>query len=221
MKILLVDDSARDGTPAIAAAAAAGHHDVVRAVSVSEAQSVLSVVEVDLVILRVDGHAGRDAARIGRLRARQQPGIPMWTIAAKYDGDAQVAALDAGADLCLAPPFDDALIAAYLRLLVRNRRTETRLGQFAWNWGTRQGFIASHPLALSRYETLLLESLLRVPDRTVPLEILARRLEGELGRFSANRLYTHVCLLRKKLAGTHLKIKNAYGLGYALQTANP
>lgn len=180
--------------------------------------AALGIEHGDLVVIDLDRSGVGWFAELERKRLNVRC-IPVLVLLGGADARERIDALDAGADDCLSRPFDPEELRARLDALSRRNREPTiRLGNFVWHWAHRQASIASAPLPLSPCETLLLEELLKSPDRIVPTSTLTRRIERSNSGGSLNRLYVYICRLRKKLATAQLEIRSASGLGYALDT---
>lgn len=184
------------------------------------AQVTVGTEHGDLVV--VDLHRSDVRAFVDLERRRRTPrNIPLLVILGDADPQQRIDALDAGADDCLSRPFDPEELRARLDALSRRNREETlRLGTFVWHWHHRQASIDSTPLLLSPCETLLLEELLKSPDRVVSTLLLSKRIERPNASDTLNRLYVYICRLRKKVAIAQLEIRSSSGRGYVLDTRN-
>jgi len=182
------------------------------------ANTALGIEHSDVVVVDLDRSDVLCFAELER-RRRSARAIPVLVLLGGADAKERIDALDAGADDCLSRPFDPEELRARLDALSRrNRDPKIRIGTFVWHWTHREASIGSTPLLLSPSETLLLEELLRSPDRIVSTLTLTRRIERSNSSSSLNRLYVYICRLRKKLAGAGLEIRSSSGLGYALDT---
>ena len=216
-RLVIISASPVDDRPLIKAIEQAGYQctrwscdDYVNAASVVE--------HADLVVVDLDRS---DAGWFAELEHRRRcaRGVPALVVVSGIDVKGRIDALDAGADDCLSRPVDPQELRARLDALSRRyHEPKVRLGAFVWHSADRQASIGSVPLALSRCETLLLEELVKSPDRIVSISTLSRRIDRSDSNGTLNRLYVYICRLRKKLAPADLKIRSASGLGYALDT---
>ena len=193
-------------------------YDATAIVAAAHAELPVDARSFDAIVVDVaQADVGRFAARQGhRDDARA---TPLLVILTNADAKGRIAALDAGADDSLCRPFDPDELRARLDALVRRSGQETlALGAFVWHWNHRQAVVGSLPLTLSPCETMLLEELLKSPDRIVSTQTLSRRIERETSGDTLNRLYVYICRLRKKLSASKLRIRSASGLGYSLDT---
>jgi DNA-binding response OmpR family regulator len=80
-----------------------------------------------------------------------------------------------------------------------------------------QGLLDGEEIALSRHETVVLESLLRAPGKTITKEALAYAISGDEQQAADNLVEVYVHRLRRKLATSQLEIRTVRGLGYMLR----
>jgi two-component system response regulator MprA len=133
--------------------------------------------------------------------------------------------LDAGADDYLVKPFDVGELKARLRALLRRAGdgdgtaeelafAELRLDPARHGVAVGEGFAE-----LTRTEYLLLELLLRNPNRVLPHDLIYERVWGYDFGPTSNALRVYVGYLRRKLeaAGARPLIHTLRGVGYVLR----
>jgi len=195
----LAVDWVQDG-PAVEAALAAGHYD--------------------LLLLDL-GLPGREGLAVLRgLRARGKP-LPVLVLTARDAVEDRVAGLDAGADDYLVKPFDLKELAARVRAVLR--RKGGRASGVIEHAGVRLD-PATHevsrdglPLALSPREFALLQTLLERPGRILSRAQLEERLYGWGEEVGSNVIEVHIHSLRRKLGADF--IRNVRGVGYRVPSS--
>ncbi len=195
----LAVDWVQDG-PAVEAALAAGHYD--------------------LLLLDL-GLPGREGLAVLRgLRARGKP-LPVLVLTARDAVEDRVAGLDAGADDYLVKPFDLKELAARVRAVLR--RKGGRASGVIEHAGVRLD-PATHevsrdglPLALSPREFALLQTLLERPGRIFSRAQLEERLYGWGEEVGSNVIEVHIHSLRRKLGADF--IRNVRGVGYRVPSS--
>jgi DNA-binding response OmpR family regulator len=191
--------------------------DVIAAASDSYLEHSVVSDAYDLIVVDMHRTGLGRWSTLTRLRSHA-PGATILLLTASSDAGERILGLDAGADDCLSRPFDPIELRARVRALSRRGRTEVlHFGNLEWDWEHRQGSVDSVLLALSRYETVLLEALLKSPNHIIPLEVLAQRIETVGGPQANNRLYVYISRLRKKLSASNVRIRSSSGLGYFVE----
>jgi DNA-binding response OmpR family regulator len=175
----------------------------------------LSGATFDVVLVDGEGSSTRETD-VAVMRARL-PLVPILVFLPEPSAADRVRYLDAGADHCMSRSFDPDELNARLRAVMRRYPQDVlHLGTFLWNWRTRVAQIDGVPMSLPRVEAILLEELLKALNRVAPLKALTARI-GSAGQEKANpRLYVYISRLRKRLAGTGLRIQSSNRSGYAL-----
>lgn len=219
MRILLVEDTC-DVADAIAEGFRRRGDAVDRAASCAAAGDALAVQGYDLVILDInlpDG-SGIDVLR-GLRRARDA--TPVLMLTARLAVEDRVEALDLGADDYLMKPFDLRELEARARALARRRAGESggviEYGDLRFDPAGRTAEVDGRPVALTKREFCLLETLIANRGRVMPKEAIFDKMfafdDDEVG---LNAVELYVGRLRRKLDASRVSIRTLRGLGYQL-----
>ena len=218
MRFLLVEDN-RELASAVSDRLALDGHAVDLAACLAEAEDHLAVASYDLILLDImlpdgDGHQFLASHR----RARRD--TPVIIMTARSGVSDRVALLDTGADDYVIKPFDFAELEARCRAVLRRRQGASE---------TRQSFadLTFDPLSatltvcgemreLRNRELRLFEALLSAPDRIFSKAQLSDRLFSYSESVTDNAIEVYVGRLRKKLAGSIVRIETVRGVGYRL-----
>lgn len=183
----------------------------------------LAAQPVDLLLLDVmlPGEDGLALART--LAAEGAPGIIM--LSARGDEVDRIVGLEVGADDYLAKPFEIDELEARVRALLRRSQAggdnRPACGDLVLDPAGRAFELAGERLALTPREFAVLESLVLRAGKAVAKDHLHERLftlESD-SRPDAIEVYVH--RLRRKLAGSRVRIVTLRGLGYLLEEARP
>ncbi len=174
----------------------------------------------DLVLLDVQlpGENGLNVCRRLR-RAGNQSMILMITALDAIED--KVAALDAGADDYIVKPFDLAELSARIRAVARRpreiRAATLRHGNILLDPRSAVVTIGDRPVALTRTEYILLETLMRHPRQLFTREALRQKVSSlDLGT-TLESIRTHMGNMRRKLIAAGCAsdpIETVYGSGY-------
>lgn len=220
MRLLVIEDDALIARSLERALAPLGNTVEVFATR-AEAAAALRHDRFDLILLDLGLPDGDGLELLAALRDRGDI-TPVLILTARDGIDDRVSGLDLGADDYLAKPFSLAELEARVRALLRRsqQRSDNRLrfGGLVFDPATGVATLGEAPLALPRRELLLLEGLLLHAGGIAPREALERRLFG-FDEVGSNALEVYVSRLRKRLAGSELKIRTFRGLGYRLEDA--
>lgn len=189
-----------------------------------EAQAFLDVggydvIVLDLMIPGIDGYE-----LLERLRRRGDTTFVL-ILSARDRIEDRVRGLDLGADDYLVKPFAfDELVSRLRALTRRERSTERRAdavlrhGELALDSVMRTVTWEGKPLALTPSEHMLLEVLLRRPDRVYTHDQLIERVYPSNREVTRNALEAHVSTLRRKLrtAGAPPLVETRRGFGYVV-----
>lgn len=219
MRVLIVEDTADVGQAVTAHLSQAGLTCDLAA-DLGRARDCLAVQGYDAIILDIslpDGD-GRDLLRSLRVAGDD---TPVLILTAEFDVDARVGALDAGADDYLIKPFDLRELEARLRVLLRRRKGQAEnlmtLADLAFDPSARQVRIAGAPVHMTRREMTLLNLMLSHPDRMLSKDRLFDGLFSfDRAEVGTNTVELYIARLRKKLAGSRVRIETHRGLGYMM-----
>jgi DNA-binding response OmpR family regulator len=198
----------------LAEALAESNHSVVELADVGDAGYLVSAEHVDAIIALTSGGAV-DAAHAFAAR-------PAHTVLAVIDRhgqtDARVAALEAGADICVDYPYDYAELHARLLAFCRQGRHAAlpAAGQAAACASAAHALLSATTrslvgrdgsrLLLRKREYLLMDRLLRVPGEAVARDELVDYVFGEADADTTS-LHLLVSRLRARLAQINLPVR--------------
>ena len=174
---------------------------------------IYDVIVLDIMLPKMSGF---DILRHIRERGVKTPVIMLSALSQAED---KVRGLDYGADDYLAKPFKTAELVARLRALARRPvlRDEKLLcfGDLYYDLENR----SLNDIPLTEKEALLLETLLRNPDRAQNKEYLLNHIWGSESFSDGNYVEVYISYLRKKLAALHgnIQIKTSRNAGYSLE----
>ena len=157
-----------------------------------------------------------------RLRAQGKL-VPTLALTARDTVADVVATLDAGVDDYLTKPFAMAELLARLRAVVRrhNPQAELNLTVADLVLDSVKGEVsrAGAPITLTRKEFLLLEFLMRRPNRPITRESILERVWGHGSEIEPNTLDVFISNLRSKIevGHAHRLLHTVRGIGYKLQ----
>ncbi|MCT7653933.1 response regulator transcription factor [Oceanimonas sp. NS1] len=181
--------------------------------------------QVDLIILDLNLPGLDGDALLTELRQRKNT-TPVLILTARDGINDRIKLLDSGADDYLAKPFDFGELEARVRALLRRRQgyasDVSEHGNLVFNRTAKTVTIAGEPCGLVNREFRLLEIFLSGLERVMSKEELTDRLFNADETPSANAIELYVARLRKKLAGSSVRIQTLRGLGYVahVQTEN-
>ena len=219
MRVLLVED-ARDLADAVRAGLAQSGIACDLAPGVEEARDFLKVQRYDVVVLDINLP---DGLGTDLLREMRKEGLrtPVLMLTAQFSVDDKISAFDLGADDYLVKPFDQRELEARLHAMCRREQTQhggdVTLGALTFNAAAKVASIAGTRIDFTRREFALLGLFIRHPGQVLSKE---RLLEGLYSFDDAvvgvNAIELYVARLRKKLAGSGVRILTQRGLGYRL-----
>jgi DNA-binding response OmpR family regulator len=198
-----------------------GHHVDVAATG-PDALTQARAGEFDVLVLDVmlPGFSGVDVVR--RLRA-ELVRTPALMLTARDAAADVVSSLDAGADDYLTKPFSFAVLLARLRALGRRgpavQETRLQVADLVLDGSVHAVSRAGTPIALTRTEFALLESLMRHAGRVVTRQALVDRVWSGGREVESNTLDAFVKSLRQKLdhGGRQRLIHTVRGVGYSIR----
>jgi len=226
MRILLVEDDVVLRDVMVRSLNDAGHRvDVAGAVE--QADHLWRVQEFDAVLLDLNlpqtAHprsglgSGLTALRAARARGDR---TPVLVLTARNRTDERIAGLNAGADDYLGKPFDLAEVEARLRALVRRTQgtqDHVQVARLALDRQARRFKLDDQDLELPAREFEVLWELMTPAGRVVSKRTLSAKLSDLEDCLGDNALEAFVSRLRRKLAGSGVRIRTLRGLGYLLE----
>ena len=176
------------------------------------------VVILDLGLPDLDGI---DVLR--RLRAFSE--VPVIVLTARDDQSEKVRSLDAGADDYITKPFDTEELLARIRAALRRVPSAAttpavvRVDDLDLEIDLARRLVTrgSEPVHLTRTELMLLEQLVRNPEKLLTQEYLLHEVWGSGYGTESNYLRVYVAQLRKKLGDDATRprlIQTEPGIGY-------
>jgi DNA-binding response OmpR family regulator len=223
MRVLVVEDELKIGE-ALRDGLEAERFDVCLERTGEAAFYRASTEDFDLLVMDL-GLPGRDGLEVIAALRRNERRTPIIVLTARDAVDARVAGLDAGADDYLVKPFAFEELLARMRALMRRDAAQTQLTLSA---GPLSVDVLTHTVTrgdaridLTTREFDVLACLMRVPERIVSRETLAREVWNEPRTTSLdNVIDAHVARLRRKIDvdGTCSLIHTVRGIGFTLKT---
>jgi DNA-binding response OmpR family regulator len=180
-------------------------------------QGHFDVLVLDVMLPRLDGFGV-----VKRLRSAGSKS-PILMLTARDSAEDVVAGLDAGADDYLTKPFALKVLLARLRALARRKEVEPRMqlqiGKVVLDPAQHVVKRAGLPVALTRTEFVLLETLMRNSGRVLTRDRLIEAIWGNEREVESNTLDVYVRQLRSKIepAGNRKLIQTIRGVGYAMR----
>jgi two-component system catabolic regulation response regulator CreB len=225
-RILLVEDE-----PSIAEivdfALTSEGFQVVWRMLVREAEAELAATPCDLAILDLGLPDGSGLELLKRLRRHSE--IPVLILSARNAELDRVLGLELGADDYVTKPFSPRELAARVKaILKRTVRHAPDVGEpqdsgFAIDEARAVIRFQNQPLDLTRYEYLLLKTLLAQPERVFSRAQLMDQVWPDPAASFERSVDTHIKTLRAKLRDIdsgHDPIRTHRGLGYSIRVRN-
>lgn len=226
-KILLVEDEA-EIRQLISLHLRREGYEVVEATDGDHGRKLAQTERFDLMILdwMLPGASGLELTRMVRAdRSRER--IPILFVTARSEPDDIISGLEAGADDYIPKPFDNQILMARVKALLR--RVEwlrqslghsspiRTVGPLALNVETYEVTLDGQPMDLTRSEFRLLESLIQNQGRVLSRDHLIAEIQGEGVNVVGRTVDTHVFGLRKKLGTFADMIETIRGVGYRVR----
>ncbi|MBV1868171.1 MAG: response regulator transcription factor [Marinosulfonomonas sp.] len=218
MRFLLVEDNAKLASVIVDRLGLDGHA-VDHASDLDTARSSIRAADYDLILLDImlpDGD-GRDFLVEHR---KAQKRTPVIVLTARSEVSDRVGLLDLGADDYITKPFDFSELEARCRAVLR-RQGGTAANQKTFadavldsSAGTIKA--GGPPDLLRNRELRLLEVFFGAPGQIFSKTHLMDRLFSFSDDVSENAIEVYVGRIRKKLAGSMVRIETVRGLGYRM-----
>ena len=180
----------------------------------------------DLAILDV-GLPDISGFELCRQLLARHPGLPVLFLTARSDEVDKLLGLEIGADDYVAKPFSPREVCARVRTILRRLQKFSapspvvRVGHFELNEPAASIQWCGEPLPLTRYEFLLLKTLLLSPGRVFSRQQLMDRVWGDDQDSFDRTVDTHIKTLRAKLRAINPDISpigTHRGMGYSLES---
>jgi two-component system KDP operon response regulator KdpE len=201
--------------------------DVKEAVSGSDALRMIRTRAPDAALLDLGLPDIDGLELIAKIRAEHE--LPIIVLSARTDEDAQIRALDNGANDFVTKPFRERELLARVRVALRkplpaaSATGSITLGDLRIELVTRRVFVGSDEIKLTRTEFELLDALARKAGQIVTHSQLLRAVWGADHVNEIHYLRVYVKLLRQKLEVEPTKPKRlltSLGVGYRLVAQN-
>lgn len=159
-----------------------------------------------------------------RLLARY-PALPVLFLTARSEEVDKLLGLEIGADDYIAKPFSPREVCARVRTVLRRLQKFAapppllRVGEFTLNDAAARVTWCGQSLNLTRYEFLLLKTLLHSPGRIFSRQLLMEQVWGDANESFDRTVDTHIKTLRAKLREVNpdiFPINTHCGMGYSL-----
>ena len=198
-----------------------------------QVRSVANAEQMDRLLTRESFHLmvldlmlpGEDGLSIcRRLRSQSNP-MPIIMVTAKGEEVDRIVGLEIGADDYIAKPFSPREVCARVRTVLRRLQKFAapspllRVGEFTLHDAAAQVTWCGQPLNLTRYEFLLLKTLLHSPGRIFSRQLLMEQVWGDANESFDRTVDTHIKTLLAKLREVNPNISpisTHRGMGYSL-----
>lgn len=168
-----------------------------------------------------------DSCYIAPLAALREQGLstPLLLLTVSQKLEDRVAALEAGADDCLARPFAATELVARVKALLRRSGNYTpvmlAMGNLSLCISSYRLMTPGNAVRLNNKEFQLMELFMRNPRNLFSSEQLMDRVWGWDTRAEINVVWTNIASLRKKLSQVHanVAIRSIRNVGYLLEEA--
>jgi two-component system catabolic regulation response regulator CreB len=218
--ILLVED-ARDIREPLARYLREHGYRATTAADAASARKVMKGAAIDLVVLDIM-MPGEDGLSLCR-SLRETSQIPVVLLTARGEEVDRIIGLEIGADDYVAKPFSPREVSARVRTILRRyakgQAPAAAPVGFELDEARACVHFAGHKLNLTRYEYLLLKTLLAEPGRVFSRQQLMERVWRDAEDSFDRTVDTHVKTLRAKLRDIDPNaqpIQTHRGLGYSL-----
>ncbi|MGF1476743.1 MAG: response regulator transcription factor [Geminicoccaceae bacterium] len=222
MRALVVED---DPTSADLITASIEPHNFVveHTDSGEDALELVKVYDFDVAVL-AGSLTDMSGAQAVRQMRQANVKIPAIVLCAGNDAKQKVEALKAGADDCLAAPFDVDELIARLHSIVRRAKGHAdsviRTGRMAIDLASRTVEIDGKPLRVTGKEYGILELLALRKGMTLTKDTFLDHLYGGMDEPEQKIIDVFICKLRKKIADLtpdYKGIETVWGRGYVLK----
>ncbi len=154
--------------------------------------------------------------------------IPMIGVSAKTDIDSKVNLIRNGADDYITKPFDNQELLVRIEAVLRRFQKSTGLNgskmlhfkDLSLDTEAMEAKIGNTPIALTRYEYLILQLLMSAPSKVFTKNNIFESVWNENFIGDDNAINVHIGNLRKKFAKVNPEekyIQTVWGLGFKMQ----
>lgn len=200
-------------------------HKVQQCGSALEAIACLKREQFDLIVLdwMLPQMSGIEFMRV--LRGMEAP-CPVLMVTAKAEPQDVVEGLEAGADDYVTKPFENSVLSARVKALLRRaqlQRSETlssdliSVGGIVLNQSTYEVKVNNEPVHLTPSEFKILAQMMLNRGKVLTRENLIEVVQGEGISVTGRTIDTHVFGLRKKLATESEWVETIRGIGYRVR----
>jgi two-component system, OmpR family, response regulator MprA len=225
VRLLIVDDD-RAVRDALRRALTVAGYEVQTADSGAQALELFAQAPPEVLVLAA-GIPDIDGLEVCRRVRLVDDRLPVVMLTAREAVGERVAGLEAGADDCVAKPFDLDELKARIHALLRRCSPQTNgedgddlsFAEIRLDAARRGAAVGDEFAKLTRTEFQLLELLLRNPRRVLARSLIYERVWGYDFGAASNALRVYVGYLRRKLqrAGARPLIHTVRGVGYVLR----
>lgn len=196
------------------------------------ARAMLEERTYDLIVVdwMMPGMSGVEITRYVRTKS-SMPKVPVLFLTAKAEPEDVIKGLEAGADDYMTKPFDNTILLARVKALLRRQSwlsevsqapsSILQVGALKMNTESYDVELDNEPLELTRSEFRLLQALLEHQGRVLARERLIEEIQGEGVNVVGRTIDTHVFGLRKKLGAFADMIETIRGVGYRVKFMSP
>ena len=181
------------------------------------AQLALDTHDYDLLLLDRDLPKLHGDELLERLR-KNNTHIPVLLITAKDQIEDRIQGLDLGANDYLVKPFDLNELSARIRAQLRQQHQHSNdyleFADLKLNIKEKQLYQYDQTISLTAKEYVVLESLMREPNRVFSKEQLESSLYAWGEEIESNAIEVYISQIRKKVGAT--RIKTLRGMGYRM-----
>ena len=201
-------------------------YKVLRAYSGTEALLLLSKNKPNLILLdlMLPGIPGETVLE----KIKSAMDIPIIGVSAKTDIDSKVNLIRNGADDYITKPFDNQELLVRIEAVLRRFQQSTGLNNgktlhfkdLSLDTEAMEAKIGNTPIALTRYEYLILQLLMSAPSKVFTKNNIFESVWNENFIGDDNAINVHIGNLRKKFAKVNPEekyIQTVWGLGFKMQ----
>lgn len=186
-----------------------------------EAALALRVAEYDLLLFDL-GQGSPDKLSLLRTLRQRNDHLPVLVISANDSLSERVRILDLGADDCLSRPYALVELEARMRAVLRRAVARTGdnligIGDLQFDLMRRSLHRGDTRLRLSPRELDVLETLMLRRGRVVSKAQIRGRLCEWSGELTDGAIELYVHRLRRRLAGSGVRLSTVRGFGYLMQ----